>query len=167
MRGTLTKRGSIWTARWSETTADGRRRGARLEVSQQLLATRGGLSFGPPKSRRSRRTIALDSETVTALREHREVQLAEREFAVDSYEDSDLVFADELGRPIHPDQLSKLFKRHRKAANADQRRPGPHRGGEAGGHADHDLEHLRPLAAAVRRDSRRARGSRAHGRGTR
>jgi integrase len=90
--------------------------GARLEVSQQLLATKGGLSFGPPKSRRSRRTIALDAETVTALREHREVQLAERDLAADAYEDLDLVFADELGRPIHPDQLSKLFKRHRKAA---------------------------------------------------
>jgi integrase len=90
--------------------------GARLEISQQLLATRGGLSFGPPKSRRSQRTIALDAETVEALREHRAVQLAERNFAADAYEDSDLVFADQLGAPMHPDQLSKLFKRHRKAA---------------------------------------------------
>jgi integrase len=89
---------------------------ARLEISQQLLATRGGLSFGPPKSRRSQRTIALDAETVEALREHRAVQLAERNFAADAYEDSDLVFADQLGAPMHPDQLSKLFKRHRKAA---------------------------------------------------
>jgi integrase len=106
------RRGELVGLSWRALDFDG----ARLEISQQLLATQGGLSFGPPKSRRSRRTIALDSETVTALREHREVQLAEREFAVDSYEDSDLVFADELGRPIHPDQLSKLFKHHRKAA---------------------------------------------------
>ena len=80
------------------------------------VATQGGLSFGPPKSRRSRRTIALDAETVEALRAHRNAQLLERDFAADAYEDQDPVFADELGRPIHPDQLSKLFKRHRKAA---------------------------------------------------
>jgi len=35
--------------------------GARLSVEEQLLPTRGGASLGPPKSARSRRTIALDS----------------------------------------------------------------------------------------------------------
>jgi integrase len=106
------RRGELVAVTWRALDLDG----ARLEISQQLLATRGGLSFGPPKSRRSQRTIALDAETVEALREHRAVQLAERNFAADAYEDSDLVFADQLGAPIHPDQLSKLFKRHRKAA---------------------------------------------------
>jgi hypothetical protein len=43
-----------------------------------------------------RMLIALDAETIDALREHRDVQLAERDFALDAYEDQDLVFADEL-----------------------------------------------------------------------
>jgi integrase len=89
---------------------------ARLSVEQQLLPTRGGCTFGPPKSERSRRTIALDSGTVDVLAEHREVQLAERTFAGPAYVDSDLVFADELGGPIHPQGLTWRFAQLRKRA---------------------------------------------------
>jgi integrase len=87
--------------------------GALLSVEQQL--TPGG-GFGPPKSARSRRTIALDPETVNALRAHREVQVLERDLAGDAYDDHDLVFADELGRPIRLNRLTALFGDHRKAA---------------------------------------------------
>jgi integrase len=90
--------------------------GAHLSVEQQLVPTRGGVSFGPPKSSRSRRTIALDAETVDTLREHRETQTLERDFAGEAYVDADLVFADELGRPIHPQAISKRFLWLRKAA---------------------------------------------------
>ena len=69
-----------------------------------------------PKSKRSRRTIALDEETSEALRSHREAQLLERAFADDAYVDRDLVFADPLGGPIHPRRLTEWFGRHRKAA---------------------------------------------------
>ena len=40
--------------------------------------------------------MALDGETVAALRAHREAQLLERAFAGDAYRDHDLVFANEL-----------------------------------------------------------------------
>jgi integrase len=90
-------------------------RGIRA-VLRQLVPTRGGVSFGPPKSKRSRRTIALDAETVAALREHREAQLLERAFADDAYTDSDLVFCDELGGTIYPQRLGETFLRQRKAA---------------------------------------------------
>jgi integrase len=76
----------------------------------------GGASFGPPKSARSRRTIALDSETVDALRAHRAVQLLERDLAGDAYDDRDLVFCNELGEPIWPERLTDWFREHRKAA---------------------------------------------------
>lgn len=49
--------------------------------------------FGPPKTARSRRTVALDPETVAVLRAHRETQLLERDFAGDAYQDGDLVSA--------------------------------------------------------------------------
>jgi integrase len=74
--------------------------GGRLEVVQQLVPTKGGVTFGPPKSRRSERTVALDPGTVDALQRHREAQLLERDLAGPAYVDHDLVFADELGRPI-------------------------------------------------------------------
>jgi integrase len=76
----------------------------------------GGCTLGPPKSARSRRTVALDAETVEALRAHREAQLLERAFAGPAYADADLVFADELGGPIHPNRLSEAFARRRKMA---------------------------------------------------
>ena len=89
----------------------------RASVEQQLVPTRRGVSFGPPKSSRSRRTVALDETTVAALREHRDVQLAERAFAGPAYVDRDLVFADLLGAPIQPNRLTSTFLEHRKAAD--------------------------------------------------
>ncbi len=86
--------------------------GARLSVEQQL--TEAG--FGPPKSARSRRTVALDPETVDTLSVHRDTQLLERGCAVDAYQDHDLVFADELGGPLRPQQLTRQFARLRQAA---------------------------------------------------
>jgi integrase len=90
---------------------------ARLSVEQQLIPTLGGATFGPPKSARSRRTIALDPATVEVLREHRETQLVERAFAGPAYGfDADLAFADALGGPIHPNSLTAAFAKHRRAA---------------------------------------------------
>jgi integrase len=88
----------------------------RLRVVQQLVPTRGGVTFGPPKSRRSERTVALDAVTVEALRRHRDVKLLERDLAGPAYQDQDLVFCDELGRPIYPQRLTEAFARHRRAA---------------------------------------------------
>lgn len=80
------------------------------------MPTRGGATLGPPKSRRSRRTVALDPLTVTALREHRAGQLVERALAGDAYVDRDLVFCDALGGPIYPPQLTRWFRERREAA---------------------------------------------------
>lgn len=88
----------------------------RLRVEQQLLPTKGGVTFGPPKSRRSERTIALDADTVQALRDHRDVQRLERDLAGPAYEDGDLVFCDEIGRPYYPTRLGEWFVKARKAA---------------------------------------------------
>jgi integrase len=88
----------------------------RLSVEQQLVPTRGGCSFGPPKSTRSRRTVALDEETVRVLREHREAQVLGRDFAGPAYEDSDLVFATAPGTPIQPGRVTERFRELRKGA---------------------------------------------------
>ena len=103
------RRGELAAVTWRSLDLDG----ARLQVDRQLLQTR---SFGPPKSARSRRTVALDPETVAVLHAHRETQLLERDFAGDAYRDSDLVFCDPLGCPFYPQRLSEWFGQHRKAA---------------------------------------------------
>jgi integrase len=84
----------------------------RLVVDRQLLAAKGGTMFGAPKTARSRRTVALDADTVAALRAHREAQLLERAFLGEGYVDRDLVFAREDGTPIYPARLSEAFGRH-------------------------------------------------------
>jgi integrase len=58
---------------------------------------------------------------VAALDTHRERQLAEREAAGDAYDDQDLTFADELGRPINPQRMTEWFRQLRQAAGI---RPG-------------------------------------------
>ena len=50
------------------------------------------------------------------LKTHRTVQSAEKLAAGPAWHDRDLVFGTELGEPLHPDQISKLFKRHVMAA---------------------------------------------------
>jgi integrase len=84
-----------------------------LTVDRQLRADN---QYGQPKSRRSCRTVALDPQTVRLLEAHRQAQLVEQALAGDVYQDEDLVFCDELGRPVHPQRLSRLFLVHRKAA---------------------------------------------------
>ena len=91
------RRGELLGLKWERLDLDG----ARLAVEEQLLPTRGGVTFGPPKSTRSRRKVALDTETVETLRAHRETQLLERALAGDAYVDQDLVFA-ERARPADP-----------------------------------------------------------------
>jgi integrase len=107
------RRGELLGLTWQELDLDG----ARLTVSQQIIPARGGVSFGPPKSKRSHRTIALDAETVVALRAHRQAQLLERAFAGDAYVDHDLVFAREDGTPIHPQRLTEWHGELVKGAN--------------------------------------------------
>jgi integrase len=106
------RRGELAGLTWRALDLDG----ARLSVEQQLLPTRGGASFGPPKSARSRRTVALDPVTVDALRVHQQTQMLERDFAGPAYVDRNLVFADLVGGPIHPQRLTEWFSEHRKRA---------------------------------------------------
>ena len=106
------RRGELLGVTWQWLDLDA----GTVRVEKQLVPTRGGATFGPPKSKRSRRTIALDDETVEALRVHREAQLLERAFAGDAYVDHDLVFADPLGGLIHPQRITEAFGRLRRAA---------------------------------------------------
>jgi integrase len=106
------RRGELLGLRWQDVDLDG----ARLRVEQQALPTPGGVTFGTPKSKRSRRTITLDPVTLGALREHGDRQLVEQSLAGDAYEHNDLVFGDELGRPMHPNALNNQFVVRRKGA---------------------------------------------------
>ncbi|MCH8983857.1 MAG: site-specific integrase [Acidobacteria bacterium] len=82
------------------------------------------LRIGETKSRRSRRVIALDPETIAVLRTHRLQQNEERIAAGAAYENHDLVVADELGGIVSPDWYTRTTKR--LAAEAGVTPLGPH-----------------------------------------
>lgn len=60
----------------------------------------GGYTFLAPKTRRSRRKIALSAVAVELLRRHKDRQQLERLRLRPAWEDLDLVFANAIGRPL-------------------------------------------------------------------
>ena len=77
---------------------------ARLHVVATLQRTREGSRFTEPKTSHSRRRISLAPKVVTVLRSHRTRQ-NENRLAAKQWEDNDLLFANDVGRPILPGNL--------------------------------------------------------------
>lgn len=71
-----------------------------VQIAATLQRTRDGLTFAEPKTDRSRRTVQVGPEVVTALRRHRDRQSEERRKAGELWSDLDLVFPNEIGRPL-------------------------------------------------------------------
>ena len=111
------RRGEVLGIRWLDLDLDGR----CVSVAQQVVPTRGGITIAPLKTKGSHRNLTLDSDTLAAIVEHKDRQRLERVLAGDAYEDHDLMFADELGRPIDPQRVTAWFRTLRKKAGV---RPG-------------------------------------------
>jgi integrase len=99
------RRGEVLGLRWSDLDSVT----GRLSIQRARLSIAYEVVVSEPKTAKGRRSVALDAETVIQLREHRKRQLEERMAAGELWHDSDAVFTDELGRPIHPDRFTKLF----------------------------------------------------------
>jgi integrase len=99
------RRGEALGLRWQDVDL----RKGRLSVRQSLSSGGGKLSFSPPKTARSRRSLSLDPGTVAVLRTHRaqqgEDQLAEGVVGGAG----GLVFARSDGSPTRPDSVSRRF----------------------------------------------------------
>ncbi len=80
-------------------------------IDQQRLAYGRTVAVGPPKTAASRRTIALDRTTIRLLRAHLQRQRAERIAVGDARQDSGYVFTTPDGAPLHPDWLTRRFRR--------------------------------------------------------
>jgi integrase len=99
------RRGELLGLRWSDIDLDN----ATLTVRQNLVRVAGQLRIQAPKTRRSRRTLPLPPQVVTALRAHRARQTKDRLAAGSSWADNDLVFTTALGTPIEPRNLNRHF----------------------------------------------------------
>jgi integrase len=101
------RRGEVLGVRWKDLDFGAR----RLHVQQTILNVEYRIVVGRPKTRRGERKVALDNQTIELLKQHRVRQRSERRLVGAAYENNDLVFAREDGRPVHPDYFSQTFDR--------------------------------------------------------
>ena len=90
------RQGEILGLRWRDVDLDD----GSVQVKATLQRTGGVFVFAEPKTASSRRQIALTDGAVAALKRHRVAQAEERLRLRRAWEDNDLVFANEAGRPI-------------------------------------------------------------------
>jgi integrase len=104
------RRGELLALRWADLDLSA---GRAQIVRSFILGPDHKVRYTSPKTARSRRTIDLDTETVKALKSHRKLQTEERLAALgawpDEGEDADLVFTDEVGRPLFPRSVTMRF----------------------------------------------------------
>ena len=93
--------GELLGLRWRDVDLEA----GTLQVRQILVRMPSELRFGEPKTKRSRRRIALSAGARDALRHYRTRQAAERLRLGPVWEDHDLVFANEIGKPLDAGNL--------------------------------------------------------------
>lgn len=99
------RRGELLALHWKNVDLG---RGS-LTVTQALEQTRKGLRFKEPKTKRSRRTIALSPAVVEILQEHKVAQLEERMKLGLGKNESGLVFTNLDGTVVNPLSLTQQF----------------------------------------------------------
>ncbi len=110
--GTGLRLGEGLGLRWSDLDLDA----STITVRHALQKIDGEFQFVKPKSELSRRTLALPSFVVTALRRHRAAQNRERLAAGAKWEDWDLVFSTSHGLPLDNSNVNHTFRRLLSAA---------------------------------------------------
>jgi integrase len=95
------RRGEGLGLRWRDVDFENR----RLSIVQQAVRTRSGTSISAPKTRRGRRSIAVDRATLKLLEQH----LNRTRVAATRSGDPELVFSQSDGSPIAPHFVSKSF----------------------------------------------------------
>lgn len=106
------RRGEVCGLRWAEVNLDA----GRLTISRSRVVVNHQVIDSTTKTAASTRVIGLDAATVRALRAHRAQQATERLAWGPEYQATELVFTWENGAPLHPDLVTKTFKRLARAA---------------------------------------------------
>lgn len=85
----------------------------QLTVQKTVIRTDGKMHLvDTTKTKSSRRTISLDDEALDVLREQQVIYLRYRLAGGKRFEDLELVFCRENGKPIHPDSVTQWFRRY-------------------------------------------------------
>ncbi len=102
------RRGELLGLRWRNIDFEK----AQLSVEENLVWARGGVSYQPPKTEKSRGIVPLIQPAVDVLKMHRERMLFEGHAGKDAP-----VFCTSVGTPIHPRNFSRTFERLRDSAD--------------------------------------------------
>jgi integrase len=92
------RRGEILGLKWTDVDLDA----GTLSVQRSL--DKDG-TFNPPKRKSSRRTVKLTTQAAESLKAHRDRQNEERLRLGSLWEDGDLVFPNQVGKPMNADNL--------------------------------------------------------------
>lgn len=100
------RKGELLGLRWEDLDLTG----GTASIRRTLQRTNsGGLTALPTKTQSSERRIALPTECLSSLRDHRDWQAQERETAGESWTDSGYVFTRPNGQPIEGATLTRHF----------------------------------------------------------
>jgi integrase len=101
------RQGELLGLKWEDIDFEGK----LLQVKRTLSVTKKGMVFVPPKSAKGCRSVALGAPTIEALRRHKTAQEEEKRKIGSLWEDQELVFPNQTGRPMNPWIVTKRFKR--------------------------------------------------------
>ncbi len=102
------RRGELAGLKWANVNLANK----QLQVVNTLQRITGqGLVNGQPKTERSRRSIALSTDTVALLHEIRGKQMTQQLEVVDAWTDSGYVFTSADGMPVDPNLATRAFKK--------------------------------------------------------
>lgn len=100
-----------------------------ITVARALVLVNGKLIFDDTKNHSSRRTVMSGAATLELLQEHRERQAEERRKLGPYYQNGELIFCRQDGRPLRNTYLTRIMQRICEAAEVPRKR-------------FHDLRHL-------------------------
>jgi integrase len=106
------RRGELLGLKWQDIDFEH----VRIHIQRNLIYDEDGFRFGDLKTEASQRIIAMDDFLLKELKRYKVKQGEIKLIVGNQYEDNDLVFARETGKPIFPRTLTDVFNRVIKAA---------------------------------------------------
>lgn len=101
------RQGELLALRWRDLDLDA----GWLHIHVTVRKLRGQFIYAPPKTKRSRRAVALTSLAVAALQRHRVRQAEAKTMVGPAWQDNDLVFVDAVGGPLDGKHLLRHYFR--------------------------------------------------------
>ena len=100
------RRGELFALRWADVDV----KTAEIRISRSRTTVGYDISEQAPKTAAGLRTIAIAGQALAALERHRRQQLEERLMAGAAWSETNHVFTNEIGQPLHPDWVSKRLR---------------------------------------------------------